>query len=109
MKRWLPAMLILLATAQTNAPRVVEISAKKFEFAPNAVTLKKDEPVTIRLTATDRAHGLLVQDLGIDLDAAPGAPAEITITPHAAGSYAAICDHYCGMGHGNMKMTFAVE
>jgi cytochrome c oxidase subunit 2 len=109
MNRSILAILILLATAQTSAPRVVEISAKKFEFAPNAITLKKDEPVTIRLTSTDRAHGLLVKPLGIDLDAAPGAPAEITITPHDGGSYAAICDHYCGMGHGNMKMTFVVE
>jgi cytochrome c oxidase subunit 2 len=107
--RLLLAIFILLATAQEPAPRVVDISAKKFEFAPNAITLTKDEPVTIRLTATDRAHGLLVQSLGIDLDARPGAPAEITITPHERGSYAAICDHYCGMGHGNMKMTFAVE
>ena len=26
-----------------------------------------------------------------------------------AGRYAAICDHYCGSGHGNMKMTIVVE
>jgi cytochrome c oxidase subunit 2 len=114
MKRLLPVLLFLLfvlsvpSNAQA-APRVVAISAKKFEFAPNIITLKKDEPVTIRLTATDRAHGLLVQSLGVDLDAAPDQPAEVTITPHEAGRYDAICDHYCGAGHGAMKMTFLVE
>ena len=109
MNRIVLAVLILLATAQESAPRIVDISSKKFEFAPNAITLKKDEAVTIRLTATDRAHGLLVQELGVDLDAAPGKPAERTITPHEAGTFGAICDHYCGAGHGGMKMTFVVE
>jgi cytochrome c oxidase subunit 2 len=102
--------LASLASAQQPAPpRVIEITAKRFEFAPNVVTLRRGEPVTIRLTALDRAHGLLVKPLGVDLDADRGEPDEITITPKAAGSFPAICDHYCGMGHGNMKMTFVVE
>ena len=37
----------------------------------------------------------------------PATTAEIT--PKEAGTFPAICDHYCGMGHGNMKMTFVVE
>lgn len=100
----------LLASAQQPAsPRVIEITAKRFEFAPKAVTLRRGEPVTIRLNAVDHAHGLLLKPLGIDLDADRGDPDEVTITPKAAGTYPAICDHYCGMGHGNMKMTFVVE
>lgn len=98
-----------LASAQQPAPRVVEITAKRFEYAPNVVTLQRGEPVTIRLTSLDRAHGLLVKPLGIDLDAGHGDPDEVTITPKAAGTFPAICDHYCGMGHGNMKMTFVVQ
>ncbi len=99
-----------VAVAQPETPaRVVEISAKKFEFTPNVVTLKKDEPVTIHFTSTDRAHGLFIKALKIDLDADIGKPAGVTVTPHEAGTFAAICDHYCGSGHGNMKMTFVVE
>jgi cytochrome c oxidase subunit 2 len=110
MKRLLLALALSAASAVTFAPpRVVEISAKKFEFSPATITLKKDEPVTIRLVATDRAHGLLVKQLGLDLDAAPEKPAEVTITPDEVGTFGAICDHYCGSGHGNMKMTFVVE
>ncbi len=112
MKRSLLCLLLVasLAAAQQPAtPRVIEISAKRFEFAPNVVTLRVGEPVTIRLTALDRSHGLLVKPLGIDLDAANGDPDEVTITPKAAGTFPAICDHYCGMGHGSMKMTFVVQ
>jgi len=103
-------LVALLASAQEPAkPRVVEITAKRFEFAPNVVTLHRGEAVTIRLNAIDHAHGLLVKPLGIDLDADRGSPDEITITPAAAGSFPAICDHYCGSGHGSMKMKFIVD
>ena len=31
----------------------------------------------------------------------------MTVTPAAAGTFDAICDDYCGSGHGNMKMQSA--
>jgi len=105
-------LLLALASMQTPpapSPRVVEITAKRFEFNPTEVHLRAGEPVTIRLIGTDRAHGLLIKPLQVDLDASPEKPDQITITPTAAGRYPAICDHYCGAGHGNMKMTFVVE
>jgi cytochrome c oxidase subunit II len=112
MKRTLIVAIVMIATAlllhAEATPRVVEISAKRFEFAPNTITLKKGEPVTIRMTASDHSHGLFVKPLGLDLDAAPGKPDEATITPTQAGQFLAICDDYCGSGHGNMKMTIVV-
>ena len=101
--------ITLLSVAQETTPRVVEITAKKFEFNPKQITLKRGERVTIRVVSTDRAHGFLVKPLGLDLDTDLGKPAEKTITPDTAGTFPAICDHYCGSGHGNMKMTVIVE
>ena len=105
---FLLAFLFALLQVQAS-PRVVEISAKRFEFTPKEVHLRAGEPVTVRLVSTDRSHGLLIKELGIDLDAGDGAPDSITITPSRAGTYPAICDHYCGSGHGNMRMTLIVE
>ena len=102
-------MSLFLALYFAIAPRVVDISAKRFEFTPKEVHLHVGEPVTIKLSSTDRAHGLLVKELGIDLDADVDQPDSVTITPAERGSFQAICDHYCGAGHGNMKMTFIVE
>ena len=112
MKRSFLVLLFLAVIAhaqQPATPRVIDISAKRYEFNPNVVTLHQGQPVTIRLTSLDRAHGLLIKPLGIDLDADQGFPDEVTITPKAVGKFPAICDHYCGMGHGNMKMVFVVE
>jgi len=103
-------LFILFALMQAPpSPSVVEVSAKRFEFTPKEIHLRAGEPVTIRLAATDRAHGLLIKELGIDLDADVNHPDSVTITPAHAGTFAAICDHYCGSGHGNMRMTFIVE
>ena len=105
MMQFLLTIFLAIAAAQ---PRVVEISAKKFAFTPDSITLKRGETVTIRVTSQDRDHGFLQKDLGIDLDVEPDRVNEVTITPETAGRYLAICDDFCGSGHGNMKMTIDV-
>ena len=95
--------------AQESSPRVVTISAKRFEFTPNQITLKRGEPVTLRVSAEDRDHGFYQKDLKIELDLTPDHVSEVTITPDKAGRFVAICDHFCGSGHGNMKMVINVE
>ncbi len=92
-----------------EAPRVVAISAKRFEFSPNQITLKKGEPVTLRLTTEDVKHGFFSKALQLDADLVPGNTTEVTITPQTAGTFITICDNFCGSGHGNMKMTIVVE
>ena len=101
---------IVTGTAASAAePRTVTIVAKRFGFTPNEVTLKKGEPVKLQLRSEDVTHGLFVRPLGIDAVIEPGKPTELTITPAAPGRYIAICDHFCGSGHGGMKMAFIVE
>jgi cytochrome c oxidase subunit 2 len=95
--------------AHADSPRVVEITAKRFEFSPNKITLKKGEPVTLRLTTADVVHGFFLRPLKIDELISPEKPTEITITPETAGTFTTICDHFCGVNHGNMKMTVVVE
>jgi len=90
------------------SPKVIEISAKKFEFSPSEVTLKKGEPVIIRLTSTDRVHGFMSKPLKIDTDIAAGKTTDVAVTPDTSGDFTVICDHYCGTGHGNMKMKVSV-
>jgi cytochrome c oxidase subunit 2 len=104
--------LLALAFAAAPAraePRVVEIVARRFQYTPNQITLRKDEPVILRVRSEDVVHGFFQRPLGINTTIEPGKVTEVPITPHAAGSYAVICHHFCGAGHGNMKMTIVVE
>ena len=92
-----------------NEPRVVEITAKRFAFVPDKITLKRGETVTLRLHSEDVTHGFFMRKLKIDTEVEPGKTTDVTITPDTAGSYTTICDHFCGANHGNMKMTIVVE
>jgi cytochrome c oxidase subunit 2 len=105
----LATLFTLVSPARGAEPRVVEITAKRFEFTPALVTLKKGEPVTLRLKSLDVTHGFFQKALGIDLEIEPGKVTEMTFTPQAEGRYLTICDHFCGSGHGNMKLTIVVE
>jgi cytochrome c oxidase subunit 2 len=92
----------------SDNPKVIEITAKKFEFTPSQITLKKGEPVILRLTSSDRVHGFMSKPLKIDTDIPDDATKDIAITPDTAGDFTVICDHYCGTGHGGMKMKVTV-
>ncbi len=104
-------LLSVGSTRRVNAqePRVIEISAKRYEFTPNTITLKKGETIKLRLHSEDVTHGFFSRQLKIDETVEPGKTAEITLTPQAAGTFKTICDHFCGTGHGNMAMTIVVE
>jgi cytochrome c oxidase subunit 2 len=101
-------------TSKTNlaradvSPKVIEITAKKFEFTPSEITLKKGEPVVLRVTSADRVHGFMSKPLKFDADIAIGKTTDVPVTPDTAGDFTVICDHYCGTGHGNMKMKVSV-
>jgi cytochrome c oxidase subunit 2 len=103
----------LVVTAHAGArdaePRTIAITAKRFEFVPSTITLKKGETVKLVVTSEDVTHGLFIRPLKIDTDLTPGETQQINVTPQSAGTFTAICHHFCGAGHGNMKLTVVVE
>ena len=113
------AVLLFAAIASTaapaqaqdpaGAPRAIVITAKRFEFAPSTITLKKGETVKLVVTSEDVTHGLFIRPLKIDTDLTPGETQQLTVTPGTAGTFTAICHHFCGSGHGGMKLTIVVE
>jgi cytochrome c oxidase subunit II len=92
-----------------DAPRVVEITARRFAFDPPEVHLRRGEAATLRITSRDVTHGLFLRPLGIDATISPGKVTDVTVTPAEAGRFSAICDHFCGSGHGNMHLTVVVD
>jgi cytochrome c oxidase subunit II len=92
-----------------DTPQVIKITASKFHFTPDHITLVKGQPVTLELTSSDTTHGFLLRALKIDTDIKPGSVLEKTVTPMTAGTFKAICDHYCGLGHSGMKLTVVVQ
>ncbi len=88
--------------------QVIKITAKKFEYNPNKITLKKGVPVTLEFTSLDRLHGFNCPDLGIRTDILPGKVSRIQFVPKKAGTFPFHCDNFCGEGHENMTGEFIV-
>lgn len=109
---WALAALALAAGAgpgRAGPERVVAITAHRFEFVPGQVTLRLGEPVRLRLRSEDVVHGFFSRDLGLDEVIEPGRTLEVVVTPAKAGRFTVICDHFCGAGHGNMKVEVVVQ
>ncbi len=88
---------------------VIEITAKRFAFSPDKITLKKAQTVKLRLHSEDVTHGFFLRPLKLDEEIPAGQTKEVTVTPQTAGTFMTICDHFCGANHGNMNMTIVVE
>jgi len=93
----------------TAAPRVIKIVAKKFDFTPAEVHIKKGEHVVLELTSADRKHGFKVPELGIRVEVQPGTTTRVDVTPQKAGKFAFACDIFCGDGHEDMTGTLIVD
>ena len=112
MKHRAPAILIAflgLGLCAQEGPKVIPITAKRFEFSPREVHLKKGEKVTLVLKSGDVTHGLFCRGLKLDEDIDPGRETRVEVTPGQEGQFVAICNHFCGGGHAGMKMTFVVD
>ena len=88
---------------------VIEITAKRFAFTPDKITLKQGQTVKLRLHSEDVTHGFFLRPLKLDEEIPAGQAVEVTVTPQTAGTFTTICDHFCGANHGNMNMTIVVE
>ena len=91
-----------------NAPHRIEITARRFAFEPDVITLKKGEAVLLVLKSLDVTHGLRIRELGLDLKAAKEMPGKELFTPQKAGDFVGHCSVFCGAKHGTMKITFHV-
>jgi cytochrome c oxidase subunit 2 len=87
----------------------VQVTAKKYEFSPNPIRVKKGEPVKLIITATDHDHGFSLEAFHIKQKLKKGEPTTIEFTPDKAGTFPFKCSVFCGMGHGGMKGTLVVE
>ena len=94
---------------RANDVPVVEITAKRFAFSPDKITLKKGQTVKIRIHSEDVTHGFFLRPLKLDEEIPAGQTIEVTVTPQVEGTFTTICDHFCGANHGNMNMTIVVE
>jgi cytochrome c oxidase subunit II len=91
-----------------ESDQVIKITAKKFEYSPKEISLKKGVPVVLEFTSLDRLHGFNCPGLKIRSDITPGKVTTLRLVPDKAGTFPFHCDSFCGSGHEGMRGTITV-
>jgi cytochrome c oxidase subunit 2 len=107
--------------------QVIEMSAKKYEYSPSPIRVKRGTKVQLRITALDRTHGIKINlspdgsvqknDSGLIFSSnnfdcfklERGIPTVVEFVALTPGTYSFHCCNRCGIGHGGMKGQIVVE
>ena len=85
-----------------DGQRVVKIKARRFEFEPNRIVVKKGEKVRLEVTSEDVTHGINIEAFDINRELKPNKTEIIDFTANQAGPFHFHCSVYCGKGHSDM-------
>ena len=96
------------APQDQSTARRIEISAKRYQFDPSDITVKKGEAVVLVIHSTDVTHGLEIKDLGIKVDLPKDKDVEVPLTATQTGDLNGKCSHFCGLHHGEMTLMVHV-
>ncbi len=79
----------------------VYLLGRLWSFWP-ILELEEGKTYRLHLTAMDYMHGFSLQPENINIQLVPGYEHVITVTPNRAGTYALMCNEFCGIGHHKM-------
>jgi cytochrome c oxidase subunit 2 len=87
----------------------IQMTAEKYDFKPDTVTVKKGVRVKLVTTAVDHDHGFKIDAFHINQKLPKGQPITVEFTADQAGTFPFQCSHFCGSGHKKMKGKLVVE
>ena len=101
------AVYVAAQPAQSKE-KVIRITAKRFNYTPGEVTLKKGVPVILEFRTLDVLMGFNLPDFGVRADIVPGKVARLRLVPDKTGTFVFLCDIFCGTGHEQMNGRIVV-
>lgn len=89
--------------------KVIQITAEKYRFIPNTITIKKGTKVRLQVKSIDIIHGFAILELYINEKLAPSKVVNIDFIADKPGEYTYFCSVPCGKGHKQMKGKLIIE
>ncbi len=88
------------ATASATAPRIIEVTVRKFEFEPSEIDVTEGDHVRLVVRSDDGVHGVTIKKFKVN-KAVPRGGETVTIdfVASTAGTFPIMCSEYCGEGH----------
>jgi cytochrome c oxidase subunit 2 len=97
--------------AQGPAPRVIEVTAERFDFWPPEITAVEGEAIVIRLRSDDTLHGFRIVGTGTNvlIPKRGKGVVDAKLSGLKAGRYTFECSRLCGAGHNFMRGVLVVR
>src|ERR1044071_7692367 len=104
------ASIATYVAAQPAQPKekVIRIEAKRFDYTPGELTLKKGEAVILELTSRDVLMGFNLPEFHLRADMVPDKVMRVRFVPDRTGSFTFLCDIFCGSRHEEMNGRLTV-
>ena len=96
---------------QGPPPRIIDVTAQRFEFWPSEIRVRENEVVELRIRSDDTIHGFRIAGAGVNLIVPKRGKGDAVATLRGvpAGRYTIECSRMCGAGHNFMRATLVVE
>lgn len=91
--------MMVVAAALSAEERFFVVKAKKFEYSPNIIKVRKGDHVRIRLISEDVHHGFFLDGYNIETSAYPGKEGSLEFIADRAGRFSFRCSVTCGDFH----------
>jgi cytochrome c oxidase subunit 2 len=88
--------------------QVIQVTARRFDYTPGEIRIRRGVPVVIEFTTQDVAMGFSAPDLDTRADIVPGKVTRVRLVPNRIGTFDFHCDIFCGSGHEEMAGTIIV-
>lgn len=114
MKGYLATLLLALpfvvamVPAVAHSTRNIEIALSRDAFAPRQIEVQLGDRVRLVLTSTDGAHGLQVNELGLNSPTPAGKTMILDLTPTDPGTYEIQCSDDCDSGARHVRAQLIV-
>lgn len=102
------ALGLMVTMASEQPARVIEVKASRYDFDPSTIQVQQGERVLLRVTSTDRLHGIGIKKFGVDKEIPKGQTVDVEFVASTAGTYEVLCTEDCGKGHDDMIGTLVV-
>lgn len=104
-------VLVVPLAGRQRGSEVVRITAERFAFTPQEVTVALGTTIEFRLTSDDTMHGFRIigQSVDVSIPKRGRGEAAVTFTPPEAGTYTFECSRMCGAGHSFMRGVLRVN
>ena len=89
--------------------KVIQITAEKYRFIPDTITVKKGTKVRLQVKSIDTTHGFAILEMKINEKLKPGRVVNIDFVADKPGEYTYFCSVPCGPGHRQMRGKLIIK